>query len=166
MQNPNGIRIDNPFSNNPMYDATSSSASGESFLWPPSTLSPSLTYHDSSHVSTHPYVNIPSHSLDAYTNRATFDTESIASVDSFLREPWWHHAPVFQAQPLPPLERTMGDYLQPETTTGPSCITFPYNGGNFWFRNHMLSLLLLFCWDCAFKPMSLCIRHCNSYLYL
>ena len=22
------------------------------------------------------------------------------------------------------------------------------------------------CWDCAFKPMSLCLRHCNYYLYL
>ena len=40
--------------------------------------------------------------------------------------------------------RTMGDYLQPETVTTPSCITFPYNGGHFNFRPGMLPHLPLF----------------------
>ena len=111
MHNPNGNRVDNPFAPNPMYDAASSSTGGESFWRPPPTVSPSFTHPDSSHASTHPYVNTSSHSQDAYTDRATFDTESVAPVDPFLRELWRHHAPVFQAQPPPPLGCTMGDYL-------------------------------------------------------
>ena len=111
MQNSNDNRIDNPFAHNPIYDTTSSSTGGESFWRPPLALSPSFTHHDSSHTSTHPYVHSLSHSQDAYTDRATFDTESVASVDPFLRELWRHHAPVFQSQPPLPSRSTMGDYL-------------------------------------------------------
>ena len=55
----------------------------------------------------HPYVHSPTHPHDAYTDRATLDIESVAPVDPFSRELWWHHAPMFQAQPAPPKGRTM-----------------------------------------------------------
>ena len=38
----------------------------------------------------------------------------------------------------------MGDYLQQETVTALSCITFPYSEGHFNFRPGMLPLFPLF----------------------
>ena len=40
-----------------------------------------------------------------------------------------------------PNSHPLKDYCQPMRTTSPSCIVFPYNAGQFHFRNGMITLL-------------------------
>ena len=43
-----------------------------------------------------------------------------------------------------PVGRMIGDYLQPETTISPSCITFQFNAGTFQFRQDIIGILPIF----------------------
>ena len=133
----------NPFRQNAPGDtttfpSTSNSGTGSGSFWrPPPSTSPSFTAH-SSESSHDPQFTAAHH--DGYSNHTTFDTESVGPA---VPHPWEQKIPIMHKQNLRQIPlyqnrqnppnfnhgRTMGDYLQPETVTAPSCITFPYNGG-------------------------------------
>ena len=149
----------NPF--NPLYDSSSAYSHEGSYWIPPPTPPISFTARttpSNAHSEYSPPPLTPSIQSDQYSNHATHDGEFPPFQGQYNHGPWAQAAHAQHAPPPPvahaprvpmefvhqPQQRTMGDYLQPEATASPSCITYPYNAGVFNFRPGMLSVLPLF----------------------